>query len=61
MIFGLFLSCSKKEVSKYPIEIQVFSTNGYGYTFEVDSVNGKFAYKDGRKVELKRVGYIKFK
>lgn len=57
----LFLSCGKKEVSKYPIEVQIFSTNGYGNTFEVDSVVGKFAYRDGRKIELKRVSYIKFK
>ena len=57
----LLFSCGKKEISKYPIEVQVFSTNGYGYVFEVDSINGKTAYKDGRKIELSRIGYIKFK
>jgi len=57
----LFFSCGKKEESKYPIEVLIFATNEYGHTFEVDSIQGKFAFKDGRKIELKNVGYIKFK
>lgn len=58
----LFLSCGKKEISKYPIEVSIWSSEGsYSQAFLVDSVVGNFAYKDGRKIELKKVRYIIFK
>jgi hypothetical protein len=57
----LAFSCAKEEDNKYPIEVLIFATNGYGHEFEVDSIKGKFAYKDGIKIELSNVGYIKFK
>lgn len=58
----LFLSCGKKEVSKYPIVVSIWSSEGsYSQEFLVDSIVGKMAYKDGRKIELNKVRYIIFK
>jgi len=57
----LFLSCGKREVSKYPIEVSINLEGGYALTFDCDSVVGKVAYKDSKKIELKNVRYIIFK
>lgn len=57
----MFFSCAEK--SKYPIEVAIEAGVGSGYSkvFEVDSIVGKFAYKDGIKIKLNKVIYIKFK
>jgi len=61
LVIGFGLSDSKKKPSKkYPIEVCL--TSGAAYEFmSADSVIGNMAYKDGLKIKLDNIAYIKFK
>jgi len=55
-------SCVKLKVKEYPIEVSIWSgKSGFSTEFDVDSVKDNFAYKNGRKIELKNIRHIKFK